>query len=96
MDDVNRNLAPWARTGRAVEANSARVAQQVAGIAPRPQEPGVVDAADVMTGGAAATGGTYSTGGSESSAAPKAKAKARSQSRGKSASLPSNANRTEL
>ena len=46
MDEVNRNLAPWARAGRAVEATSARVAQQVAGITPPP------DAADVMTGGA--------------------------------------------
>ena len=33
MDEVNRNLAPWARAGRAVEATSARVAQRVAGIA---------------------------------------------------------------
>ena len=83
MDDVNRNLAPWARTGRAVEANSARVAQQVAGITPPATAP---DAANVMMGGGAAA----STGGSESStqgAAPKAKAKAktkaRSQSRGR-------------
>ena len=93
MDNVNRNLAPWARTGRAVEANSARVAQQVAGIAP--PAAAAPDAADVMTGGgpsAAATGGTYSTGGSESSA-PKAKAKAWSQSRGRSPSLPGNVNR---
>ena len=43
MDNVTRNLAPWARVGRAVEANSARVAQRIAGVAP--------DAADVMTGG---------------------------------------------
>ena len=42
MDNVTRNLAPWARVGRAVEANSARVAQRIAGVAP--------DAADVMTG----------------------------------------------
>ena len=54
MDEVNRNKGPWARTGTAVEATSARVAQQVAGIPPP-------DAANVMTGGA------YSTGGSESS-----------------------------
>ena len=66
MDNVTRNLAPWARVGRSVEANSARVAQRIAGIAP--------DAADVMTGvattdAATATGrrGTYSVGGSEAS-----------------------------
>ena len=33
VDAMNTNLAPWARTGRAVEANSAEVAQQVAGVA---------------------------------------------------------------
>ena len=67
MDNVNRSLAPWARTGRAVEANSARVAQRVAGVATSDRAP---DAADVMTGKeGAATGkeGTYSVGGSESS-----------------------------
>ena len=62
MDAVNRNLAPWARVGRAVEAKSARVAQRIAG---------VPDAADVMTGAADAnTGGrrgTYTVGGSEAS-----------------------------
>ena len=62
MDAVNRNLAPWARVGRAVEAKSARVAQRIAG---------VPDAADVMTGAADANmegrGGTYTVGGSESS-----------------------------
>ena len=52
MDAVNQSLAPWARTGQAVEAKSARVAQQIAA---------VPDAADVMTGG------KYSVGGSESS-----------------------------
>ena len=52
MDAVNQSLAPWARTGQAVEAKSARVAQQVAA---------VPDAADVMTGG------KYSVGNSESS-----------------------------
>ena len=56
MDNVNRNLAPWARAGRAVEATSARVAQQVAGVAP-PAPLKAPSAADVMTG----------TGGSESS-----------------------------
>ena len=61
MDNVNRNLAPWARAGRAVEANSAQVAQRVAGVAPPAPPP---DAADVMTGG---KWGTYSVGGSESS-----------------------------
>ena len=30
LDTINRGLAPWARVGRAVEANSARVAQQIA------------------------------------------------------------------
>ena len=99
MDEVNRNLAPWARAGRAVEATSARVAQQVAGITP--PAAAAPDAANVMTGGGAAA----STGGSESTQdilqqsakakaaprTPKAKAKARSQSRGRS---PSNANRT--
>ncbi len=30
IDDMNVNLVPWARMGRAVEANSARVAQRVA------------------------------------------------------------------
>ena len=62
MDAVNRNLAPWARVGRAVEAKSARVAQRIAG---------VPDAADVMTGAADANTegrwGTYTVGGSESS-----------------------------
>ena len=63
MDEVNRNLAPWARAGRAVEATSARVAQQVAGIAPPAAAvPAARDAANVMTGGGAAA----STGGSES------------------------------
>ena len=86
MDEVNRNLAPWARAGRAVEATSARVAQRVAGIAP-PAVAAARDAANVMTGGGAAA----STGGSESStpgaaakATVKAKTPARSQSsRGK-------------
>ena len=65
MDAVNQSLAPWARTGQAVEAKSARVAQQVAA---------VPDAADMMTGGRADADaktegrwGTYSVGGSESS-----------------------------
>ena len=53
MDNVNRNLAPWARVGRAVEANSARVAQRIAGVA-------TPDAADVMTGGR--VGGPTRTG----------------------------------
>ena len=62
MDAVNRNLAPWARVGRAVEAKSARVAQRIAG---------VPDAADVMTGASDASTegrwGTYTVGGSEAS-----------------------------
>ena len=44
MDAVNRNLAPWARVGRAVEAKSARMAQRIAGVPER-----APDAADVMT-----------------------------------------------
>ena len=86
MDEVNRNLAPWARAGRAVEATSARVAQQVAGIAP-PAPPAVAagpDAANVMTGGGAAA----STGGSESStrgAAAKSTGKSKTPSRKQSA-----------
>ena len=51
MDAVNRNLGPAFRAGLAVEATSAKVAQQVAGFP---------DAADVMAG-------TYSTGASETS-----------------------------
>ena len=31
IDDMNQNPGPWARMGRAVEANNAKVAQQVAG-----------------------------------------------------------------
>ena len=57
MDAVNQSLAPWARTGQAVEAKSARVAQQVAAV-PAAVPVAVPDAAAVMTGG------TYSTGGS--------------------------------
>ena len=53
MDNITRNLAPWARVGRAVEANSARVAQRIAGVA-------TPDAADVMTGGR--VGGPTRTG----------------------------------
>ena len=30
LDTINRGLAPWARVGRAVEAKSAQVAQQIA------------------------------------------------------------------
>ena len=66
MDNVNRNLAPWARAGRAIEATSAQVAQRVARPAPPP------DAADVMTGNNLRSGekaGTYSVGGSESTRA---------------------------
>ena len=59
MDAVNQSLAPWARTGQAVEAKSARVAQQVAAVPA--VMPKVVDAAAVMTGG------KYSVGNSESS-----------------------------
>ena len=59
MDAVNRNLTPWARAGTAVEAKSARLAQQVAG---------VPDAADVMTDSGAETRlGSYTIGGSEAS-----------------------------
>ncbi len=57
MDAVNRNLVPWARVGRAVEAKSARLAQRVAGRVP--------DAADVMTDSGAETQlGSYTVGGS--------------------------------
>ena len=63
MDAVNRNLAPWARVGRAVEAKSARMAQRIAGMPER-----APDAADVMTdSGAETRGGTYTYGGSEAS-----------------------------
>ena len=92
MDAVNQNLAPSFRTGMAVAATSAKVAQQVAGVAPP-------DAADVMTGG------TYSTGGSETSAklkappgtpkaAPRTPRAAPRTPRGRSPSLPGNVNRT--
>ena len=63
MDAVNRNLAPWARVGRAVEANSARLAQRIAGVPER-----APDAADVMTDSGTETRlGTYTIGGSEAS-----------------------------
>ncbi len=66
MDAVNRNLAPWARVGRAVEAKSARVAQRIAGVPDR-----TPDAADVMTDASdsstEARWGTYTIGGSEAS-----------------------------
>ena len=65
MDAVNRNLAPWARVGRAVEAKSARMAQRIAGV------PDAADAADVMTDASEssteARWGTYTVGGSEAS-----------------------------
>ena len=66
MDAVNRNLAPWARVGRAVEAKSARMAQRIAGVPER-----APDAADVMTDASdsstEARWGTYTVGGSEAS-----------------------------
>ena len=65
MDAVNRNLAPWARVGRAVEAKSARMAQRIAGVPER-----APDAADVMTDSDSGTEsrlGTYTIGGSEAS-----------------------------
>ena len=66
MDAVNRNLAPWARVGRAVEAKSARMAQRIAGVPDR-----TPDAADVMTDASdsstEARWGTYTIGGSEAS-----------------------------
>ena len=65
MDAVNRNLAPWARVGRAVEAKSARMAQRIAGV------PDAADAADVMMDASEssteARWGTYTVGGSEAS-----------------------------
>ncbi len=63
MDAVNRNLAPWARVGRAIKAKSARLAQRIAGVPER-----APDAADVMTDlGAETRLGTYTIGGSEAS-----------------------------
>ena len=54
MDAINRNLTPWARAGTAVDAKSALLAQQVAGVP-----------ADSKTD--KATMGAYTVGGSESS-----------------------------
>ena len=45
MDAVNRNLVPWARVGTAIDAKSARMAQQVAGIPP----PAAVDTKSALT-----------------------------------------------
>ncbi len=66
MDAVNRNLVPWARVGRAVEAKSARMAQRIDGVPDR-----APDAADVMTDASDSSTeggrGTYTVGGSEAS-----------------------------
>ena len=79
MDAVNRNLGPAFRTGMAVEATSAKVAQQVAGFP---------DAADVMAGGTYSTGGFRNVRTQACTAAP-------STPRGWSPSLPGgNLNRT--
>ncbi len=45
MDAVNQNLAPWARVGTALDAKSARMAQQVAGI----PLPAAVDTKSALT-----------------------------------------------
>ena len=76
MDAVNQNLAPWARVGTALDAKSARIAQQVAGITPPP----AVDIKSALTaqmsraassastiGSEPSTRGGYSYGGSEAS-----------------------------
>ena len=78
MDAVNQNLVPWARVGTALDAKSARIAQQVAGIPPPP----AVDIKSALTaqiarpasapastrGSEPSTyGGTFSYGGSEAS-----------------------------
>ena len=76
MDAVNRNLVPWARVGTALDAKSARMAQQVAGIPPPP----AVDLKSALTaqmgrpasvasthGSEPSTRGGYSYGGSEAS-----------------------------
>ena len=51
VDAMNTNLVPWARLGRAVEANSAQVAQQIAmpksgpaPVAPTTQQQGILTA----------------------------------------------------
>ena len=78
MDAVNRNLVPWARVGTAIDAKSARMARQVAGIPPPP----AVDIKSALTAQMARPvsapastrgsepsmyGGTFSYGGSEAS-----------------------------
>ena len=80
IDEMNQRLVPCARMGRAVEANNAKVAQQVAG-----EE---ADAAVVTT-----TGGSESTSQIRravrpQAAAAKPKATHRSKSRGRSPSNP--------
>ena len=55
MEALNRNLAPPLRAGMAGAATSARVAAAIAGLPPANAVPPAPDAADVMTGGAAAT-----------------------------------------
>ena len=77
MDAVNQNLAPWARVGTALDAKSARIAQQVAGITPPPavdtksaltaQMRGPASSAASTRGSESMYGGTYSYGGSEAS-----------------------------
>ena len=77
MDAVNQNLAPWARVGTALDAKSARMAQQVAGIPPPPavdiksaltaQMARPASAAASTRGSEPSTRGGYSYGGSEAS-----------------------------
>ena len=77
MNAVNQNLAPWARVGAALDAKSARMAQQVAGITPPPavdiksaltaQMSRAASSAASTIGSEPSTRGGYSYGGSEAS-----------------------------
>ena len=74
MEALNRNLAPPLRAGMAGAATSARVAAQIAGLPPLPN-----DAAAVMTGGGGP--GVSGAGGSTGSGAPRTpRPRARSRS----------------
>ncbi len=80
IDDMNQNLVPWARMGRAVEANNAKVAQQVAG-----EEE---DAAVVTSMGGSESTSQIRRAVRPQAAAPKAAAEAAAKSRGRSPSNP--------
>ena len=73
MDAINRNLTPWARAGTAVDAKSARLAQQVAGVPADTFPDKAALLAQQVAGVPAdsktdkATMGAYTVGGSESS-----------------------------